>query len=149
MALNETFDAKKLWDQARAVGLGKKLSEFDAEDFASSVLEMVLKYQHYRPMEWSWSLYFRTWAKNDKNTISIDAPISGTDDFTLKDTLVAEPTEVPVEEFSPSDDFYKLLASAPSAWGRERFIRKSHLWTVQFKEYIDSLEPIEIDWIQF
>lgn len=146
MALNETFDAKKFWDQAMRIAISKKLSKEEAEDFASMCLERVLKYQYYLPMKWAWSLWFRGWASKDKRTISFLQPLGDSEDFSLEDLIEFPKQEVEQKEnLTPTECFISLISRMKSK-NLIRKIRKTFcLRNEEFKEYIDQLEPIEIE----
>lgn len=150
MALRPEFDPIKFREQARLYAIRKKLNEDNAEDFAQEAILRVLHYNHFQPLEWIYSAYMQKkfgHPREEQTTRNIKQPLYGED---LLDTI-ADPQDSTLNKLEASQEkesFFNLLEKCPSLGTVKKLKRTAALRSLEFQERVESLKPLDIDWIK-
>jgi len=167
MALHQNFDPMKLWNQCKATALKLGKTQEQAEDFASFSVERVLKYQHFQPMKWMLSQFFGGIHKangeegyHERHCVKFEDFKAPDEDSASIDYLECLSVDVDFDEGIQKEQTARLrmhdiaknclercqsAVTAKRSWALKK--KLNQLNTPEVVDYVEHMEPLDVDWI--
>lgn len=160
MTLSDSFNPEKFIQQCKAHAVRCGYPN-EAEDFAQYAFLLVWKYQHFQPMKWTWSGYLRgrfgnlTSECGRAKSLALrfenngDHLLQDGEEKSFLDFIPSPEQEIEQKEgLTYGQEFFDLLKRAPSLNSLSKLRKTMHLRTTEFREMVEDLEPLRIDWIK-